>query len=399
MRALGSEWSARELGVAAVLVIVSTALAILLGEVIVRVLVHRDADGQEWLYDRRLQPYRLPQRQIAATLSRLQAGTSFLAYDPELGWSPRPGARSADGLSRVDAGGIRTDRDIPVERAAPGLRVALFGDSFTFGDEVGQEQTWGAALERRLADRGVAVEVLNFGVNAYGMDQAYLRWRRDGRRYRPDVVVFGFQGEDVLRNVNVFRPLYFERSEVPLSKPRFVERGGALVLLNVPTIPPAELPRAFAALEAEPLFAYERFGAPFAGRWWLHVKVAALLAPALASTDPWHLDAETRSLASRIVAAFAEDVASASAAFLVVDLPRREDLATLRRGGALWYGDVFGDLARRHRLVSPLAGAAGADDPASFRPRGHYGPALTAAIGAGLVEPVLESWRAAARSE
>ena len=292
MRALGSEWSARELGVAAVLVIASTALAILLGEVIVRALVHRDADGQEWLYDRRLQPYRLPQRQIAATLSRLQAGTSFLAYDPELGWSPRPGARSADGLSRVDAGGIRTDRDIPVERAAPGLRVALFGDSFTFGDEVGQEQTWGAALERRLADRGVAAEVLNFGANAYGMDQAYLRWRRDGRRYRPDVVVFGFQGEDVLRNVNVFRPLYFERSEVPLSKPRFVERGGAL-----------------------------------------------------------------------------------------------------------WYGDVFGDLARRHRLVSPLAGTAGADDPASFRPRGHYGPALNAAIGAGLAEPVLEAWRAAARSE
>lgn len=391
MRPIGPEWLARESRVGTALLVVATLLAVLLGEVLVRVVVRRDEDGQEWMYGRRLRPHRLPLHEIERTLVVLQAGTSFLAYDPELGWAPRPGARSADGTWRVDAGGIRTDRDVAVDHPPSELRVALFGDSFTFGDEVGQDQTWGAALERSLGARGVPSEVLNFGVNAYGMDQAFLRWRVHGRRYRPDVVIFGFHGEDVLRNVNVYRPLYFAGSEVPLSKPRFVERDGALALVNVPTIPPARLPGILAGREDDPLVAFERFGTRFAWRWWLHARTAALLVAAFDFTDPWHVDDETRRLARRIVAAFAADVARDGAAFLIVDLPRREDLVAQRRGGALWYDDVLEDLVLHHRVIRPLA--AGADDPSGFAPHGHYGPALNAAIGARLVDPVLEAWR------
>jgi len=47
------------------------------------------------------------------------------------------------------------------------------GDSFTFGQEVTYEESWGYLLEKAL---GSEFQVLNFGVAMYGVDQAYLRY-------------------------------------------------------------------------------------------------------------------------------------------------------------------------------------------------------------------------------
>jgi hypothetical protein len=364
----------------------------LLGEVALRFAVRCDADGQEWLRDVRLRPYQLPLRRIGETLEHLERGAGFLAYDPDLGWAPRPGARSADGLLRVDADGIRSDGETTVT-ARPGvLRIAVFGDSFTFGDEVALGDTWGAALERGLAARGVSAEVLNFGVNAYGTDQAFLRWQRSGRRHRPAVVVLGFQPENVLRNLNVFRPLYFSGSEVPLSKPRFVVRDDALALVNSPTVPLARLRAALAALPDEPAFPYERFFDLHASPWWLRTRMTSVVATlaATARADPFQLTDEAHDLANRIVAAFAADVRASGAAFIVVHLPRRDDLRMLAAGRPVWYGPLLRDLDARHTVVHPESAMA-ADDDASWAPRGHYLARLNEVVGAALVEPVLRS--------
>jgi len=72
--------------------------------------------------------------------------------------------------------GLRSPRtNISFAARRPRHRVALVGDSFTFGMEVPYEDTWGAQLERALAGD---VQVLNFGVDGYGVDQAYLRYRK-----------------------------------------------------------------------------------------------------------------------------------------------------------------------------------------------------------------------------
>ncbi len=378
--------------VAAALVLGATLFSAVLAEGLVRSLVRRDADGQEWMRDVRLRPYRLPLAQIRATLAALAGPEAFLTYDPEVGWKPRPGARSRDGLRRVDGAGIRTDVETAPAAASHVLRIALFGDSFTFGDEVGQDHTWGAALRETLATRGTPAEVLNFGVNAYGIDQAYLRWRTAGRLYQPAVVVLGFQAEDVLRNLNVFRPFYFMNSEVPLSKPRFVARDGVLTTVNVPTIPPERLPAVLAAIDDEPLLAYERYFAAHASHWWMQSKAAALVATALAGTrsNPWVLTDEAHDLAARIVAAFAADVHAAGAAFVIVHLPRREDFTTMRSGAPLWYADLLRTLDARHAVVHPEATIAHPDDT-MFAPHGHYAPALNRMIGATLADPVLRA--------
>lgn len=369
------------------------ALSLLACEGALRLIARRDASGQQWIGSLRLLPYRLPLDDIRANLDRLRAGDTFLAYDADLGWSPRPHARSTTGPFRVNGDGIRAEREIALEPPPGTLRVAVFGDSFAFGDEVGPDETWAAALERGLVAHGVAAEVLNFGVNAYGLDQAYLRWRRDGRRFRPGVVVFAFQPENVLRNLNVFRPLYYAGTEVPLSKPRFVVRGDALELLNVPALPPDELLPVLEAMPQHPLFAYEGFYAPWYQRhWWLGSRLAAVAATVTIgrAAAEFRLDPESRELARRLVTRFASEVASDGAAFVVVHLPRREDLEARRAGRSVWYDALLRDDLAPLGVADPTSAVATVD-PTLFAPRGHYSPALNAIVGAALTEPVLRA--------
>lgn len=375
------------------LVLAALALSLLACEIVLRVATRRDESGQLWLGSLRLLPWRLPLEQIRTMLEKVRDGETFLGWDADLGWSPRPHGRSAIAPFAANGATIRSARETSEQETPGTLRVATFGDSFTFGDEVGPDETWEAALERTLAERGVAAEVLNFGVSAYGIDQAYLRWRRDGRRFRPDVVLFGFQAENVLRDVNVFRPLYFAGTEIPLSKPRFVPRGDGLELLNVPTLPPDQMPRVLETMPQHPLFAYERFYAPwYAQHWWLASRLAAVVATVSSGREAakFRLDTESRELARRLVARFAAEVAADGAAFVVVHLPRREDLEARRAGHAVWYDPLLrADLAA-FAVADPTTAVTTIDD-ALFAPRGHYSPAMNAMVGAALAEPVLRA--------
>jgi hypothetical protein len=90
-------------------------------------------------------------------------------YHPRLGYIPRPRYRAPPGAPwrvHTEADGVRSNG---AARPA-GRPILAVGDSFTFGDEVADEDTWPARLERELG-----VPVLNGGVPAYGFDQTVLR--------------------------------------------------------------------------------------------------------------------------------------------------------------------------------------------------------------------------------
>jgi hypothetical protein len=106
--------------------------------------------------------------------------------------------------------------------------------------------------------------------------------------------------------------------------------------------------------------------------------------------DPFRLDAEARELAGRIVDAFAKDVHAAGAVFLVVHLPRREDLVRLRDQQGLWYEALLRDLDERHVVVHPERSLAALDD-GMFAPQGHYAPALNRVVGESLIDPILRA--------
>jgi len=155
-----------------------------------------------------------------AGIVQLMADTHGL-YSSELGWRPRPTPNNPDGIRNAVSVGIESRKK---------RRIATFGDSFTWGDEVGDTETWEHQLENDLPNS----EVLNFGMSMYGTDQAFLRYRLQGAKYHPDIVLIGLQPENTCRNVNVFRPFYIHGDIPPMAKPRFVFESGALRLLPNP---------------------------------------------------------------------------------------------------------------------------------------------------------------------
>jgi hypothetical protein len=166
-----------------------------------------------------------------AVLAKATLQGSYLVFDDLLGWSVGRNRRSENGLYASSLEGIRSREagtrftDGPAKR-----RIAIVGDSFTFGVEVSYEDTWGYKLEQEL---GSDFQVLNFGVDGYGIDQTYLRYSRDVRPWHPDVVIFSLIDDDFRRTMGVYGFLTFTTS-LPFPKPRFVMRDHRLVPINIP---------------------------------------------------------------------------------------------------------------------------------------------------------------------
>lgn len=144
------------------------------------------------------------------------------SMDPVLGWLPVAPGNSA---------GIRDDHEYD-KTPAPGIvRFSAYGDSFTYGSDVELGENWA----KRIPSLAPNVEVLNYGAPAFGLDQAYLRYLRDGAEYHPHAVFIGYMSENLERDVNVFRAFYTNAyRDTIFTKPRFQLKDGRLVLLKNP---------------------------------------------------------------------------------------------------------------------------------------------------------------------
>ena len=153
---------------------------------------------------------------------------SYTIYDPELGWVSAPNVFAADmygpGMHlRTNSRGFRNDHEIAEDTSASGRRRAICsGDSFTYGYGVGNDQTWCA----RLGVIAPCLETVNLGQGGYGVDQAYLRYRRDAGRLPHDLHLLAFITNDFAR---VGWDSFFG-----YGKPRLKLAEGALTVTNVP---------------------------------------------------------------------------------------------------------------------------------------------------------------------
>jgi hypothetical protein len=162
-------------------------------------------------------------------IQRIVDDDSYLRFDRDLGWAPTPYfvRRSGGQVFRTNGLGMRAERDYPLT-VPPGIaRIAAFGDSFTYCSEATQAACWVPRLESSWPGS----EVLNYGVPGYGPDQAWLRYQRDGRQFRPCGVLIGYFVEDIDRVVNRFRPFISPDDSVMMSKPRYLLDGAGLALL------------------------------------------------------------------------------------------------------------------------------------------------------------------------
>ena len=99
---------------------------------------------------------------------------------------------------RFNRHGVR-DRDRPLTKPPGTYRIAFMGDSMVAAQEVEESDTTVRQLERLLRKSHSATpwEVQNWGVSGSSPSQGLLLYRKDVRRYRPDLVLYAyFVGND-----------------------------------------------------------------------------------------------------------------------------------------------------------------------------------------------------------
>lgn len=100
---------------------------------------------------------------------------------------------------RINSKGLR-DREFDYKKETNTYRIGVFGDSFTFGEGVQDNETYPKLLEHLLnADEqlkatGKGIEVLNFGIGKTGTSHQYAFYRKEGKKYDLDLVILGFLG-------------------------------------------------------------------------------------------------------------------------------------------------------------------------------------------------------------
>jgi hypothetical protein len=154
-------------------------------------------------------------------------------HDRDLGWLP---GRSIDHLPTptgkficTNSRGLRGPTEHRYEKLPGTCRIAVMGDSYTFGMEENDDETWPAKLQEALP----RCEVINFGVSGYGPDQEIMYFRKEAYKYHPDIVLMGFLSMDAMRSEDGFsfgaKPYYA------------VEADGSLILRGWPVKTPEEI--------------------------------------------------------------------------------------------------------------------------------------------------------------
>jgi hypothetical protein len=148
-------------------------------------------------------------------------------YDSVLGWVNEKNVDIRDMYGpgvylRTNSQGFRNNYNF--ETAVPDgkYRIICSGDSFTLGYGVDNDHTWC----HLLATFDPRLETLNMGQGAYGVDQMYLWYKRDGAKFKHQVHLLAFITDDFRR---MQRDTFLQ-----YGKPLLDIENGKLVVKNVP---------------------------------------------------------------------------------------------------------------------------------------------------------------------
>jgi len=368
------------------------------------------ADGR--LFGRRVIPYDPPlftdwqwesAREVAAIAAGDEATRARSIFDPELGWCPRPGQDL--GLYQHDWAGCRIQLGPLAREKASGVRrVVTVGCSFTQGAEVAGSETWSAWLDQRRPE----LEVANLGVAGYGVDQALLRFRRDGAKLAPDEVWLGFMPGSTLRITSQFPPAFAHWASVLTFKPLFtLGPGDELCLVPSPARDFAAYDRLLSDQRAfvEALSATDRWvrraPAAFAprGSSWTHWFALTRLCVTWSEMRgrepaPYLRDSEGEvyRLLRALVLELARGARAGGARFRLVVLPSRADLCATIDAGDPYWTPLLGDLARRGiecvDVTPALLGSPMVVEDRFWMPNEHYSSAGNRVV-ADALEPLL----------
>jgi len=152
---------------------------------------------------------------------------NYYTFSSKFGWKGKPDA--VGGFSRYgeyhvrvknNSDGIR-DREYPVEKKC--FRMAVMGDSYTWGFGVEQDEIFMEILERAYFKN---IEVFNLGLSGYSTVLSYLLFKELDAKYNYDFALFFYNTGDFKRNVEADNNGY--------ARPYAATEKGALVFKGLP---------------------------------------------------------------------------------------------------------------------------------------------------------------------
>jgi lysophospholipase L1-like esterase len=190
----------------------------------------------------------------------------WVRFDWVLGPRARPGYRgpwssgfpSAGFPVAIDAHGFRAT---PERDSEGGARVALLGDSCTFGWGLATDETFAAGLAERVGPEGRSVEILNAGFPGDSAVAGPHLLREWVLGQDPDLLVLGYSGNNAFRLSALSDVERYQRA--PLRKLVLSSRLAGLILasLSRPTEPGLN-PRRWEAFGDRPAARWHRIASP-----------------------------------------------------------------------------------------------------------------------------------------
>ena len=108
--------------------------------------------------------------------------------------------------------------NFPLEKKESSIRIGAFGDSHTFGEEVGKKSSYPYYLQQ-LFNRNYPnqnIEVLNFGMGGAGFQEQFFLWEKYAKLYKLDYILLGPRGFYSGRDVSFVKP--FDKYLPPRSR-------------------------------------------------------------------------------------------------------------------------------------------------------------------------------------
>jgi len=149
-------------------------------------------------------------------------------YDPELGWVRKPNTshneqgKFGSTIWNVNEKGSRFNPGFEGKES----KISCYGDSYTFARQVNDDESW-----ENFLSHSINTNVLNFGVGNYGIDQAFLRLKREYSKNKTKIVIIGVVPETISRILSIWKH-YYEYGNTFAFKPKFVIKNNELQLIG-----------------------------------------------------------------------------------------------------------------------------------------------------------------------
>lgn len=202
----------------------STIISIILGFLIIEILFYLIIlfvnKKFQWLIMAKDKLPSLPKNELKKFIDH--------GYDKELGWIRKP---NTSHIENGKEGQTKWSINSNGSRLNPGYdhlnsKISCYGDSFTFCRQVNDKETWEHNLSI-LRETNVS----NFGVGNYGLDQVFLRLRREYDNNPTKTVLIGVVPDTISRILSVWKH-YYEYGNTFGFKPRYKIHKGKLKLVK-----------------------------------------------------------------------------------------------------------------------------------------------------------------------